>query len=301
MDEAEQYFGSSAERAAKYNGKKVKWWLRTPGAGTCISCVKKNGDINAHGELFDNFLSKCGVRPALWVDLDASIAEEFAKLTPEGKITRAIKAGNNREVMALSRQYRFGFGGHQWRVLDVQDGKLLLITDEIPEKRAFHDGEEATWESCSLRKYLNDDFYKSFDKADRAKIAEVTNTTSKEETKDKIFLLSKEEAEKYFATEDERTAKYAGKNENWLLRSPYICGPACLGGPSSHADPAGHGRRGNPHYRWRAREDHANAEGGQSENEFHPHAAGGIGSAAARYKRRPAEGENRKAGRSCTL
>ena len=31
------------------------------------------------------------------------------------------------------------FGGHDWRVLDVRDGKALLLSDKIIEKRPYHD------------------------------------------------------------------------------------------------------------------------------------------------------------------
>ena len=99
------------------------------------------------------------------------------------------------------------FGGYNWRVLDIQGKQALLLSDLILEKRAYHNKQEdITWEDCSLRYYLNNDFYNKFTTADRNKIAEKTinnndnpwfGVSSGNNTSDKIFLLSIEEAVKY--------------------------------------------------------------------------------------------------------
>jgi hypothetical protein len=55
------------------------------------------------------------------------------------------------------------FGGYEWRVLDVQDGKALLLSEHVLEYRPFHDERVwITWEDCDLRTYLNSKFYDSF-------------------------------------------------------------------------------------------------------------------------------------------
>ena len=47
-------------------------------------------------------------------------------------------------------------GGSDWRVLEVKDGKALVIIDIILFTRAFHSQNgEVTWETCDLRQYLN--------------------------------------------------------------------------------------------------------------------------------------------------
>lgn len=73
---------------------------------------------------------------------------------------------------------------------------------------------ETTWEKCELRKWLNDDFYESsFTAEEKERIARTptinTNipfygTNAGRDTVDKIFLLSIEEAENYFASDEER-------------------------------------------------------------------------------------------------
>jgi hypothetical protein len=100
------------------------------------------------------------------------------------------------------------FGGYDWFALDKQDGRTLIITEKVIEKRPYHHEEtEVTWETCDMRKYLNGDFYDSFSEADRARILEVKNenpdnpwygTSGGNQTTDRVFLLSIDEVIKYF-------------------------------------------------------------------------------------------------------
>ena len=120
------------------------------------------------------------------------------------------------------------FGGYNWRVLDIQDNVALLITEDIIEQRAYHDAyKEITWADCSLRKYLNGEFYDKFSEADKSRIMPVLNKNLDNQwygskggvdTKDSIFLLSIEEVCKYFG--DSRSKLYnRGKNQRyWFER-----------------------------------------------------------------------------------
>lgn len=146
------------------------------------------------------------------------------------------------------------FGGYQWRILEIQDKKAFLITEDIIELRAYHDVyKDTTWAECALRNYLNGTFYDAFHEEDRSRIIPVMNKTPDnpwyygakggDATKDHIFLLSVEEAvckyfgdssaklyhrgknQKYwFQRKDEnnskRTATYEGCKWWWWLRSP---------------------------------------------------------------------------------
>jgi len=101
------------------------------------------------------------------------------------------------------------FGGRQWRVLDVKDGKALIISEQIVEQGPYHTDEDSvTWENCSLRGYLNNVFYESyFSPKEKARILETRNVNSQNpwygtkgcpDTIDKVFLLSIDEVLKYF-------------------------------------------------------------------------------------------------------
>jgi len=106
-------------------------------------------------------------------------------------------------------------GGIYWRVLEVKDGKALLITESIIEKRAFRRG-------TYLSEYLNDEFYNNtFSQEEKKQIAETTVTNGKNpDTTDKIFLLSEDEVKKYFADNEERVAYFNSNTCGWWLRLP---------------------------------------------------------------------------------
>lgn len=121
------------------------------------------------------------------------------------------------------------FGSYHFRVLDIQNGAALLLTEEIIEQRGYHDAyKHTTWAGCALRRYLNGAFYEAFNEADRSKIVLVTNKNSDnpwygaaggEDTQDHVFLLSVEEAAcKYFG-DSSANLYHRGENQRyWLQR-----------------------------------------------------------------------------------
>ena len=98
-------------------------------------------------------------------------------------------------------------GGHSWTVLDKTDDSALLIKNRALGDVTFHDTlENITWENCSLRKYLNNDFMDIFSDEEKQNILEsqvkmndneMYQVNGGNDTKDKVFLLSAEEAERY--------------------------------------------------------------------------------------------------------
>ena len=109
------------------------------------------------------------------------------------------------------------FGEYDWRVLDVQDGRALLLSDKaIIENKPYHpEWGEMRWENCALRTWLNGEFYESFGGA-KSRIAETQVETpdnpwfgSKggDPTSDRIFLLSIEEVVRYFGDSGQLVSK----------------------------------------------------------------------------------------------
>lgn len=103
----------------------------------------------------------------------------------------------------------------EWRVLAVQDGRALLISEKLLDFMPYHDKvEEVTWEDCSLREWMNGTFIrKAFDYNEREKIVKTTvsnsdnpeySTQGGNDTTDKIFALSIDEVELYFVSESDR-------------------------------------------------------------------------------------------------
>lgn len=134
----------------------------------------------------------------------------------------------------------------------IENDKILIITKDIPEERAYNTEYKGIyWDNCTLRNYLNNDFYNQFTDDEKAKILETKLTSSNNpwygtdggfDTKDKIFLLSLDEVIKYFGDSgaisnnndgfgnfktliddqynDERLAYYKGGDGWWWLRTP---------------------------------------------------------------------------------
>lgn len=133
----------------------------------------------------------------------------------------------------------------EWKVLEKdQNGKMLLISRYALDCRRYHSkNEKVTWETSDIRSWLNNDFYgTAFTKSERAKITSTTlenrdnadyNTDGGNDTKDKVFLLSIDEAKAYLPSTVERVCiatKYAESQGSqlesltrscrWWLRSP---------------------------------------------------------------------------------
>lgn len=69
------------------------------------------------------------------------------------------------------------FGEYEWRILDIKDDKVLILTEEIIELRDYYNKSvDITWKDCELRRYFNGEFYNSFSENDRERIIETINT-----------------------------------------------------------------------------------------------------------------------------
>ena len=148
----------------------------------------------------------------------------------------------------------------EWIVLHVTDDKALLLSKYGLDAKPYNtEWKDVSWETCTLRTWLNSDFLsEAFSKKERSAILTtiVDNSSSQgyswwqepfsgNDTQDQIFLLSYKEAEQYLnvTVEDENNIKsrvaptsYAiahrawfsfekqteeGKNAGmWWLRSP---------------------------------------------------------------------------------
>ncbi len=121
------------------------------------------------------------------------------------------------------------FDKYEWRVLDMQKNMALIITEYIVEQRAYHDSyKDITWADCSLRKYLNNEFYDNFTVADQARIIPVINKNLDNQwygskggidTRDSIFLLSLEEVTCQYFGDSSSKLHQPGKNQRyWFER-----------------------------------------------------------------------------------
>ena len=94
----------------------------------------------------------------------------------------------------------------EWIVLDVQaDGSLVLISRYALDAKPYHESYSGvSWETCMLRRWLNEDFFDAaFSAEEQAKIRTVTlvnegnpgyRSKGGNDTDDKVWLLSINEA-----------------------------------------------------------------------------------------------------------
>lgn len=139
----------------------------------------------------------------------------------------------------------------EWIVLDVQNGKALLLSRCALDAKPYNDEEtEITWETSTIRSWLNGEFLSAAFTAEEQSYILLTYVDNSEEqgdpykktdggnnTKDLVFLLSFQEAYHYLVEPGNDTGllapltayavsrgafveKDGGGNAYWWMRSP---------------------------------------------------------------------------------
>ena len=91
-----------------------------------------------------------------------------------------------------------------WIVLDAEDEKVLLLSEKVLDCKRLNDiGIDVSWETCTLRQWLNSSFMNEiFTNEEKNEIIEAElRNSSGNSTKDKVFLLSADEVEEYLGSE----------------------------------------------------------------------------------------------------
>lgn len=175
-----------------------------------------------------NFCPQCGISH------EEALKENGVHVQPGDKITfgHYTQTAEGRDITPL-----------EWQVLAVENGKALLITYDIIDCLPYNSAYEAAdWEHSLMRSLLNESFLEvAFTAAERNAIVttEVDNSSAQgypgyaqdagNNTTDKVFLLSYQEAWTYFADNAARKCVptgfaitrganfYNGTNEDYLL------------------------------------------------------------------------------------
>ena len=134
----------------------------------------------------------------------------------------------------------------EWYVLWEQDGRALLLSKYGLEARPFHDEKgDTSWETCSLRAWLNGEFlHRAFSEQGIARI-EVSqlSTPGCADTQDRVFLQGVKAVQKYFPDDEARQCmptRYVLRNERnnsyrrdkpfaWWLRNAGASGERTAG------------------------------------------------------------------------
>ncbi len=217
--------------AVPYNVGRVKYIGLELGEFTrpvlALSAAETNINLKEKGIAVEN----CALLAATRDKLSASESEELEKELKNRagaeedrrkKVVESVKEERAYRNMMRSAQAGSAvhFGDLDWLVLKKSAAAALLITKDAVEQRAFHPILSTnSWANCSLRQYLNGKFLQAhFSAKDRTRIEETQlNDVG---CKDKIFLLSVDEVNSLFSSDQARIANYQGSACWWWLRSP---------------------------------------------------------------------------------
>ncbi|MBR6365238.1 MAG: hypothetical protein IKS10_03935 [Lachnospiraceae bacterium] len=262
MDEVDRYYDSDVTHriteATRYcnrqgayedaNGN-TAWMLRSADPFSPeIAYVDKDGTFNYAS---DSQCKSISLRPAMWIDLNATDPQQGTSPAPvetpeKTPLSSDIEVGDfivfgsyEQDGNISNREEAIG-----WLVLDKQEDRILVISRYGLDCQPYNNQNvDVTWETCSLRKWLNNEFYMAtFTTEERSRILETTVTADKNpehdtpagnDTVDRVFLLSIEEVNRYF-TDPIEAARCMGTpycyNEgayeeswgccHWWLRTP---------------------------------------------------------------------------------
>ena len=248
VDEAKALDSKILKCGYWYGQENQWWWLRSPGVNeSYIAYVGNNSNgkntIDPTGDIAGNAYG--AVRPALtlrFTDQAALAAlnqnqSKDASATP-GTGSATTPAATNAftrtpaeeqaELAAMAAAEKgdvVTFGRYTWIVAEKSDGTCTLLCQGPVANMPYNDTkEDTTWETCSLRKWLNEDFYNTkFTAGEQAAIITSHNTFTEEDspydmdcgnaTDDKVYLFTYTESK--IVSDAER-----GMGIEWWLRSP---------------------------------------------------------------------------------
>ncbi len=222
---------------------KCDWWLRDYhsngyNVGCCLSYINNGGDIGTYAATVEGL----GVRPAMWIATEKLAGDEPVK-TPkvetiytisnigDANVGDTVKFGHYEQDSESSNSKE----DIEWTVLDKKDNKLFVVSKYVLDAEPYNIAREnVTWETCTIRTWLNYIFLNAaFSSDEQSKIATTllenrdtshyaespyvgSNTNSDilatyapvhymtdggNDTNDKIFLLSASELYKYLGSE----------------------------------------------------------------------------------------------------
>ena len=116
----------------------------------------------------------------------------------------------------------------EWLILDENENGTLLLSRYVLDCVQFNTTKtEVSWESCSLRSWMNDDFYNAaFDDDEKASINTVI--IKRNNTSDRIFALDVFEERDYF-----------GHYDPWYSQSSFRGGLSPIAPPTKYAESKG--------------------------------------------------------------
>lgn len=229
---------------------KSSWLLRSKG--------KENGGLLSFYEIREGriaaqigkygFISyetyNAPIRPAMWIkshSMKSVMSNQQKYKTDSGWET--ICYGNwEIPYRKEGKNAKLPLAPIEWLVLAKEEDRMLLLSKCNITERPYNESKcSITWENSSIRRWLNNTFFKkAFNNTEQDRIIEVLNQSPRNpeyatdpgnETLDKVFLLSVDDVNKYLGTFDERLSFspkplvfrecWGCTTDSWMLRSPY--------------------------------------------------------------------------------
>ncbi|MCD8119920.1 MAG: DUF6273 domain-containing protein [Lachnospiraceae bacterium] len=200
-------------------------WLRSNSIRYHAQYVDYTGSTSYSGEMRSLEVTiETGVRPAIWVSVTAD---------SEAKAAIGSTAHTYTQVGDTVTFGCYSSVSQKWIVAKIEDDKFMLVSENCLKKsngtvyvKMAFDTSGGTWDVSSLREWLNGEYLtEGFTENEIAQILTTTVVTSGcADTEDKVFLLSKSEAEEIFPTAKERITGVAtgGNIKGWWLRDDHF-------------------------------------------------------------------------------
>lgn len=156
---------------------------------------------------------------------------------------KSINAGDTYIFGAYEQDNNIDNGKEQieWIVLNRVGNMILVISNYALDCQPYNkEYEDVTWENCTLRSWLNNDFYNTaFSEEEKRAIVQTNvtadknpnyNTNPGSDTQDNVFLLSISEAEMYFSSDD---ARMCVPTEYAIAQGAYTSADYAVGGKAT--------------------------------------------------------------------
>ena len=165
-------------------------------------------DAGRYEEAYDAFLAMDGYKDS--VQRAQQIFEEYkAEKFKNAAVGKTFYWGKYEQDNDLTN----GPEDIEWIVLAIEDGKALLLSRCGLDAVTFHDTDEpVTWEDCTLRAWLNSQFWdKAFSDEEQARILTTSVVDDRDQekvTEDKVYILNDDELEFYLEKSDQRRVHF---------------------------------------------------------------------------------------------
>ena len=194
------------------------WWVRGK-----VPVDHSLGRIYYNGELYNepSYDSAFGVRPAFWLNI-APDTESVATAPDYEAVFGNLSAGD--EVLFGSYEQDNNAATDDepiiWTVLDIKDGKALLLSKYNLDCQPYNDSSElVSWDKSTLRYWMNCDFRKKAFNTEEDNWILMTET--EDDCADKVFALSVSDIQRYFMQVSKRQAhstEYCRYNSSYFTK-----------------------------------------------------------------------------------